>query len=118
MCQKAMGGIGGAFVACKDVVWTGARPKRYRSSNKVERGFCASCGTPLTFETATAVDIAIAAFDRAGEIVPIMQFDRAHRLPWADGLSTLPEPDEAESRRIIAWQSDIVSHQHPDGERP
>jgi hypothetical protein len=112
-----MGGIGGAFVVAKNVTWLGAEPKRYRSSNKVERGFCGACGTPLTFETAHGIDIAIAAFDRAGDIAPVVQFDRAHRLPWADGLRDLPAPDEAERGRITAWQADIVSKQHPDSER-
>jgi hypothetical protein len=117
MCQKAFGGIGGALVtAAQGLTWTRGEPKRYRSSNKVQRGFCGECGTPLTYEYAGKVDIAIATFDRAGEIAPIVQLDRQHRLPWADALPGLPTPDTADLQRIAAWQGDIVSNQHPDRE--
>lgn len=114
MCQKAYGGIGGALVGAKDFAWTRGEPKRFASSNKVLRGFCPDCGTPLTFETANGVDISIAAFDRGGEIAPIIQLDRAQRLPWADSLPGLPVPADTEVQRIVTWQSDIVSLQHPD----
>src|SRR5690349_9164983 len=76
MCQKAMGGFFGPFASTKDrrVTWTRGEPKRFQSSNKVARGFCGDCGTPLTFEWGDGnASVAIGAFDRAGEIRPVEQ---------------------------------------------
>ncbi len=115
MCQKAFGAIGGTLVTANGLVWTRGALKYFRSSNKVRRGFCGDCGTPLTFEVdGGATDVAIAAFDRPGEIAPVIQLDPAARLTWANQLPDLPAPDAAESPQKSAWYAGIVSHQHPD----
>lgn len=117
MCQKAVGGPFAALVSVeiKDVVWTKGQRGRFQSSNKVARGFCAACGTPLTFEWGEKFfDLTIAAFDRAGEIVPVIQMDRETRLPWVDHLANLPGRTPAESEAAQGWLSKIVSYQHPD----
>jgi hypothetical protein len=67
----------------------------------------------LTFEYDGATDVAIAAFDRAGEITPVVQMGREWRLPFVDSIQSIPvRLGEA------AWKSDwvatIVSNQHPD----
>jgi hypothetical protein len=113
MCQKAFGSIGGLLVTAKDIAWTRGALKHFQSSNKVRRGFCGDCGTPLTFEYDGATDVAIAAFDRAAEISPSIQMGREWRLSFVDSIGSIPvRLGEA------AWKSDwvatIVSHQHPD----
>ncbi|RYF06583.1 MAG: GFA family protein, partial [Oxalobacteraceae bacterium] len=52
MCQKATGGLFGPYIGAPfdAVEWTRGRPRYFQSSNKVWRGFCGKCGTPLTFE--------------------------------------------------------------------
>jgi hypothetical protein len=114
MCQKAFGGIGGALVTAKGLAWTRGGPAYFASSNKVRRGFCAQCGTPLTYEYDDAAELAIAAFDRAGEIVPVIQLARESRLPWADNLPGLPTRTAEESAKVAPFYAGIVSHQHPD----
>lgn len=117
MCQKAFGSPFGALVSVeiKDVTWTRGERGRFQSSNKVARGFCAACGTPLTFEWGEKhFDLAIAAFDRAGEITPVIQMGRESRLPWIDEAAHLPVRTPEESAAAEAWLSKIVSHQHPD----
>ncbi len=116
MCQKAFGGIGGLLVAVRDLEWTRGAPSHFQSSAEVERGFCHACGTPLTFETANGLDIAIAAFDRPADIVPVIQLDRESRLPWFDDLHRLPGPSAEECARKASWYAAIVSRQHPDRE--
>ena len=61
MCQKAFGGFFGALVTAHDLEWTRGEPKRFASSNKVQRGFCAACGTPLTYEYGGPVEVAVGA---------------------------------------------------------
>lgn len=113
MCQKAFGSIGGLLVTANRLAWTRGGPRHYQSSNKVQRGFCADCGTPLTFEYDGKIDVAIAAFDRAAEITPVIQMARAERLPFVDGIDGIPvRSDEASWR--TNWVDTIVSYQHPD----
>ena len=120
MCQKATGGIAGVLVTGHDIVWTRGAPNYFRSSNKVRRGFCAACGTPLTFEidkTATGgggTDMSIATFDRAAEIVPVLQLSCETRLPWANSLPGLRERTPEEAHSMQPHFAGIVSYQHPD----
>jgi hypothetical protein len=114
MCQKAFGSIGGALVTANGLTWTRGAPKVFQSSNQVRRGFCADCGTPLTFEYSGGMELAIAAFDRANDIAPTVQLAHDDKLPWADSLANLPKRPEQERAKAAAWQASIVSRQHPD----
>src|SRR5262249_47574061 len=65
MCQKAFGGFFGALVTARDLVFTRGSPRYFQSSNKVKRGFCADCGTPLSFEPiGFPPEVAVGAFDK------------------------------------------------------
>lgn len=74
MCQRATGGIAAALkqVPRAAVRWTGAEPDRYRSSPIAVRGFCARCGTPLTYEGdgSTQLDLTVGSFDEASRLRP------------------------------------------------
>lgn len=116
MCQKAMGGFYGPFVTVKaeHLTWTRGAPAHFQSSNKVSRGFCTACGTPLTFEqVAGQTELAIGAFDDPAAIRPKGQLGSPRRMPWIGELGDLPmrEPQEP---KIAAYQADLVSYQHPD----
>lgn len=113
MCQKAFGSIGGLLVTASAMTWTRGTPRHFQSSNKVRRGFCSDCGTPLTFEYDDKTDVAIACFDRASSIAPVIQMARGERLLFVDGIGEIPiRPDEAQWR--TNWVETIVSYQHPD----
>ena len=117
MCQKATGGLFGAYASAPAaaLVWTRGQPGRFQSSNKVQRGFCAACGTPLTYEYEGSrhLGLAIGAFDRAADIEPAEQLGPKDRLPCFAGLAGLPEHDETEPR-AAAHLASIVGRQHPD----
>lgn len=88
MCRHATGGAFAAFVAVKRaaVTWAHA-PDRYRSSPIAHRGFCAACGTPLTFEYdgSEAMDLTLGSFDDPGRFTPVRHFAVETRLePWLD----------------------------------
>ena len=117
MCQKAHGSVGGVYVVGFDFAVTRGALKHFRSSNKVRRGFCANCGTPLTFDMdAGGLDIAIAAFDRAAEIAPAIQYSPEARLPWFNALPGLRVRTPKEETHVAAHYAGIVSYQHPDHE--
>jgi hypothetical protein len=116
MCQKATGGFYGPFVTVKNgqLTWTRGERRRFQSSNKVWRGFCGDCGTPLTFEQVPGeIDVTIGSLDEPSGARPTLQLGSPRRVAYVDDLPGLPrrEPDEP---RIAAYQSDLVSYQHPD----
>ena len=118
MCQKAFGGPGGALVTAKQFTWTRGRPKYFQSSKAIKRGFCADCGTPLTFEYVVkgkpCTDIAIATFDRPREIAPVIQLSPEAALPWTRTVCDLPGYPKEEHEAREAWMQSIHSNQHPD----
>jgi hypothetical protein len=118
MCQKAFGNICGPLVTAHGLTWTRGAPKHFQSSNKVRRGFCAECGTPMTYEHAGGSELSIAAFDHPAEIAPVVQLAVESRLPWFDDLPTLPAMSEADKEKFAAFYAGIVSYQHPDHETP
>ncbi len=52
MCQKISGAVvtNNLVVQNKDFAWTEATPSYYQSSKIARRGFCAECGSTLSFE--------------------------------------------------------------------
>lgn len=78
MCQRATGGVSIAFRSMKraDVQWE-HHPDRYRSSPIAERGFCSTCGTPLTFEFlegSDSLDLTVGSFDDPYRFKPTHHF--------------------------------------------
>ena len=116
MCQKAFGSFFGPFVTAKGLTWTRGAPKRFQSSNLVRRGFCADCGTPLTYEWEGVADVelAIGAFDDPASIKPVMQIGLNAKLPWFGELDGLPGRPGGESTGADALFDKVVSYQHPD----
>jgi hypothetical protein len=116
MCQKAFGGFYAPLVNTKgaNLVWTRGRPKHFASSNFVNRGFCADCGTPLTYEAPDGVALAIGAFDHPEKISPTMQFGIEGKLAYADTISSLPARLTADDIIAAPFLDKLVSYQHPD----
>ena len=89
MCQRATGGVAAAFTNAKraDVRWT-REPDRYASSPIARRGFCAACGTPLTFEYVSGsdkIDLTVGSFDDPSRFRPTSHFGIEHRHDaWLD----------------------------------
>lgn len=74
MCRRATGGVSIALrgIAKADVTWTTRAPDSYASSPIARRGFCAGCGTPLTFDypDSDTMDLTIGSFDDSARFVP------------------------------------------------
>jgi hypothetical protein len=114
MCQKASGGIGGLLVRAQGLSWTRGALKHFASSNVVRRGFCGDCGTPLTFEYESGIEISIAALDRPAEIAPTIQLAKHAMLPWVPALLDLPTRAPDEQARMAPYYVAVRSNQHPD----
>jgi hypothetical protein len=116
MCQKAFGGYYAPLVSSRKAVltWTRGTPKTFQSSNFVKRGFCADCGTPLTYEAPDGVALAAGAFDDPAALPPTKQFGIEAKLPFADGLHLLPGHPTEDDLEDAPFLADLVSYQHPD----
>jgi hypothetical protein len=115
MCQKQFGAFYGPLITAHGVVWTRGAPKRFWSSNKASRGFCADCGTPLTYEVpGQEVELAIGAFDDPTVAAPRIQVNPHDKLPFVDGLAALPTRMPGEDPEQDAFNASVVSYQHPD----
>lgn len=67
-------------------------PARYHSSDHGTRGFCATCGTQLTFSDAglpDEIDVSTGSLDDPAAAAPTSHIHTASQLPWlqfSDGL--------------------------------
>ena len=112
MCQKAFGGPFGALVSVRraELAWTRGARATFASSNMVERGFCAACGTPLTFEYAGDwIDVSIGSLDDPSLAVPTVQLEVGSRMTWTDDIPGLEHVLPPEG-----YYETIRSRQHPD----
>lgn len=116
MCQKASGNFYMPFVSVKSarLVWTRGEPKRFQSSNHVSRGFCAECGTPLTYEAPDGVALTIAAFDDPASVAPALQWGVEAKLPYVDKIADLPAKETMADGGAAEFLKSLVSRQHPD----
>jgi hypothetical protein len=114
MCQKAFAGPFGALVSVNvaDLTWTRGRRSTFQSSEAVARGFCAACGTPLTYEwSPERIDLAVFAFDDPSRVAPDVQLAVEGRPAWAEHLADMPVRPPSGGSTVA-----VVSRQHPDHE--
>ena len=117
MCQKAFGAAYAplANVANADFAWTRGRPAVWKSSSVVERGFCAHCGTPLSFRytDAARIGFSIGSLDDPAAVVPQKAFGTESKLPWADAVPGLPA-STTKGDIPAERMEQLRSLQHPD----
>ena len=97
MCQKASGGPFMAFVRflSEDVHWE-KPPEVFASSTVAERGFCSTCGTPLSYRRSGSANISLTlnTLDDPGVIRSQSSFLGRQKVPWISELNSLPNKDE------------------------
>ncbi len=89
-CESCRRASGGAFVT-----WAGytqetyevieGAPVRFNSSPGVTRGFCGTCGSPMTFESTRwpgEVHVGVGSLDQPGDFPPTAHVYAAERLTW------------------------------------
>ena len=117
MCQKAFGNAFAPLVTARGLTWTRGAPSYFQSSNKVRRGFCRDCGTPLCYEvSAGEPEIAIGSLDDPNQVAPQIQVGLEARLVWCASLPQLPGRSAEEAARLRPFFEGLVSYQHPDRE--
>jgi hypothetical protein len=116
MCQKAFGGFFAPLVTAHQIEWTRGAPSHFQSSDKIRRGFCSACGTPLTYEANDGLEIAIGTLDNPALAAPVAQVNVASRQPFFEDLCSLPQVSDDSRAENDAWNASLTSFQHPDHE--
>jgi len=114
MCQRATGGV---FAALKQVprdavTWTTREPERHASSEIAHRGFCAVCGTPLTYEGngSDNMDLTVGSFDDAHRLRPVGHFGvESRHQAWIE-LVFLPEKRTRDLPNIVSQWMETRGH--------
>jgi hypothetical protein len=117
MCQKAGAAPFMAFAAipAKRFHVTSGVIATFASSDIAERGFCAKCGTPLTYHAlnGSTTSVTILSLDDPNAVAPDTQLGIESQVHSLAGALSLPavKTDDWLARRKIA---SVGSHQHPD----
>lgn len=117
MCQKATGGLFGAYVAVDNrfLEWTRGAPAHFASSSIAKRGFCAACGTPLTYEwSPERTAIALGAFDDLDYFTIDLAYASENMHASIAGLPHVPQSPLADTPEAEVAYADMQSFQHPD----
>ncbi len=109
MCQRATGGVAAALVSVRReaVRWATREPDRFVSSPIAKRGYCAACGTPLTFEyndRERDMDLTVGSLDEPAAVRLASHFGTESRVArWIphDGLPELQT--EANAGLMALW---------------
>lgn len=93
-CRRATGAPVTAYAGFKteQVRWRRTRPKTHSSTPGVRRGFCAECGTPLSYEGERwpgEIHLHVGTFDHPERLEPTGHAFKDEHLPWLklEGLS-------------------------------
>lgn len=115
MCQKASGGPFAAAVLTSSFTVTRGAMSVFKSSEIAERGFCARCGTPLTYRSLPGnfVTVTLGSLDDPDAVAPLKQYGAESRLSWLPSALAAPEVALSDwfKRKGI---TSVGSHQHPD----
>jgi hypothetical protein len=86
-CRKASGApsLAWAIFPAANFAFTSGKPATFASSPGVERGFCARCGTTLTYagsERADVADVTAATLDNPDAFAPTREIWLEEKIGW------------------------------------
>lgn len=120
MCQKAVGNVFAALVSAPKnaLQWTRKEPSYWQSSEKVWRGFCGHCGTPLCYDDRSSdrIGLMIGTFDDPSAFVLRSQDGIEGRMTWFPPIDGVAEGGVTEKPEQAEWAARIrqSNRQHPD----
>lgn len=118
MCQLAFGNIFATLVLVKkaDVTWLKQRPAFFQSSKLAQRGFCAACGTPMTFEyfDGQTMDLSVGSLDQPGLMQPTSHNGVESRIPSFAWQDALPQSRTEDNQKYVAkWHAAYGPQSNP-----
>lgn len=98
LCRRANAApaVAWAMYAESQVAFVKGTPAVYESSPGCRRGFCARCGTQISFAAdyiPGLIDITVGSLDHPERMPPALHYWDSERLPWVAFADTLPRHD-------------------------
>ena len=92
MCRKISGAAFSTYAVFppETLEWTKGAPTQYRSSEATTRGFCARCGSTLSWETEEMFGVMVGSLDRPEDVQPECHTNTGTWLPWLKMDDDLP----------------------------
>lgn len=86
-CQKTSGAPVAAWMDFQkdQVIWLGAEPAEYKSSEHIRRGFCPQCGSTLSYRSTRYPDyltLSIASLDEPDRVKPNYHIYTDSQVSW------------------------------------
>ena len=99
MCRRANAAPAVAWVLFEaaNVRFTAGEPARYASSPEAQRGFCARCGTPLSFAASYIpglIDLTVGSLDHPERVKLDFHYWYSNHLSWLEFADDLPKHPE------------------------
>ena len=99
MCRRANAAPAVAWAMFQEsqVRFLSGAPTTYASSPGARRGFCAVCGTPISFAAdymPGLIDLTIGSLDQPEKLAPTLHYWDSRRLPWVHLADELPRHPE------------------------
>jgi hypothetical protein len=119
MCRRATGGLFAALAggSPENFAWTRGAPSYFASSNLAQRGFCANCGTPLSFQyhyPGARLYVTMGSLDDPEQTPVIIQYGIESRLSWVKFCEQLPAERTGESPDGQEFLAGMQDHQRRD----
>lgn len=115
MCQRAVGNIFATLAPVRKdrLLWEG-EPAFFRSSSAAERGFCARCGTPLSFAYLKSewICLTLGSLDDPAAVRPEIHYGVESRLPWVHIDEELPQERTEDASKFLAGMISYQYRQH------
>jgi hypothetical protein len=116
MCQRATGGLFAALAGAPraDFAWTRGTPTFFSSSSLARRGYCAQCGTPLSFayeQPEARIYVTIGTLDEPAGVPIVRQYGIESRLPWVQFCESLPAEATATDATAAAYLATMQNYQ-------
>lgn len=97
MCQRAVGNVFATLapVHKERLRWTAGAPAFFRSSSAAQRGFCAQCGTPLSFayDQSRWICVTVGSLDEPNRVTPAVHYGVESQLHWLHLHEELPREE-------------------------
>lgn len=116
MCQRATGGLFAALAGAPkgDFAWIKGAPRFFASSNLAQRGFCADCGTPLSFAYGipeARIYVTIGSLDAPENAAIERQYGVESKLPWVRFCEATPQEITGADPKAAAFLAQMKSNQ-------
>ena len=116
MCQRATGGLFAALAGGQpeNFAWTLGTPSFFASSNLAQRGFCETCGTPLSFQyeyPGARIYTTIGSLDHPANAPIVKQYGVESRLPWIKFCDDVPTERTGEGADAQEYLARMRIHQ-------